>query len=129
MSKEFEAGFAPCVGPGLVFLRTKALRPVGTLVRLKSDRLGVVTDNSKSLLRPMVRVFFSIRQMLYVQPETIDLNRPGVGEAIVCQRSQSACVSGRFCAAATTGKRAATNRRRRVMCMLGAPAGGGGCFI
>ena len=67
------AAFVKCIG----------IYPVGTLVRLKSDRLGVVTDNSKSLLRPMVRVFFSIRQMLYVQPETIDLNRPGVGEAIV----------------------------------------------
>lgn len=66
------AAFVKCIG----------IYPVGTLVRLKSNRLAVVMDNSKSLLRPTVRVFFSISSMLYITPAKIDLSRPGTVEAI-----------------------------------------------
>ena len=66
------AAFVKCIG----------IYPVGTLVRLKSNRLGVVIDNSKSLLKPTVRVFFSITSMAYQAPTTIDLSRPGTMEAI-----------------------------------------------
>lgn len=66
------AAFVKCIG----------IYPVGTLVRLKSNRLAVVVDNSKSLLRPTVRVFFSITSMVYITPANIDLGRPGTVEAI-----------------------------------------------
>jgi HD-GYP domain-containing protein (c-di-GMP phosphodiesterase class II) len=59
------AAFVKCIG----------IYPLGTLVRLRSERLAVVTDNSRSLLAPVVRVFFSIRHDAHVVPETIDLMR------------------------------------------------------
>lgn len=66
------AAFVKCIG----------IYPVGSLVRLKSNRLAVVIDNSESLLRPTVRVFFSITSMVYITPANIDLARPGTVEAI-----------------------------------------------
>ncbi|MET0320861.1 MAG: HD-GYP domain-containing protein [Duganella sp.] len=59
------AAFVKCIG----------IYPLGTLVRLRSERLAVVTDNSRSLLAPVVRVFFSIRNDAHIAPETIDLMR------------------------------------------------------
>lgn len=57
------AAFVKCIG----------IYPMGTLVRLRSERLAVVTDNSRSLLAPVVRVFFSIRKDAHIPPETLDL--------------------------------------------------------
>jgi HD-GYP domain-containing protein (c-di-GMP phosphodiesterase class II) len=68
----FEA-FVKCVG----------IYPVGTLVRLKSNRLAVVIDNSVSLIRPIVRVFFSITSMTYIPTTTINLNQKGITEIIL----------------------------------------------
>ena len=57
------AAFVKCIG----------IYPLGTLVRLRSERLAVVVDNSRSLLAPVVRVFFSIRKDAHIQAETLDL--------------------------------------------------------
>ncbi|KQQ36266.1 phosphodiesterase [Duganella sp. Leaf126] len=57
------AAFVKCIG----------IYPLGSLVRLRSERLAVVIDNSGSLLAPVVRVFFSIRKDMHVAPETVDL--------------------------------------------------------
>ncbi|MEO8039477.1 MAG: HD-GYP domain-containing protein [Betaproteobacteria bacterium] len=58
------------------FMRCIGIYPVGTLVRLASDRLGVVTDQTEgNLLAPRVRVFFSIRNNCYIKPEELDLTR------------------------------------------------------
>jgi HD-GYP domain-containing protein (c-di-GMP phosphodiesterase class II) len=43
------------------FVRCIGIYPIGTLVRLKSDRLAVVLDNRKSLLAPIVRVIYSLK--------------------------------------------------------------------
>lgn len=67
------AAFVKCIG----------IYPVGTLVRLKSNRLAVVTDNSKSLLKPTVKAFFSLTSQVYLAPVAIDLAPPGASEAIV----------------------------------------------
>jgi HD-GYP domain-containing protein (c-di-GMP phosphodiesterase class II) len=64
------------------FVKCMGIYPVGTLLRLKSSRLGVVIDNSKSLLKPIVKVFFSARSMGYIAPEEVDLSIPGMTEAI-----------------------------------------------
>ncbi|XLZ71401.1 HD-GYP domain-containing protein [Massilia sp. SR12] len=66
------AAFVKCIG----------IFPVGTLVKLKSGRLGVVIDNSKSLLRPQVRVFFSTKSMSYIPPLTVDLAIGGAMDSI-----------------------------------------------
>ena len=57
------AAFVKCIG----------IYPLGTLVRLRSERLAVVVDNSRSLLAPVVRVFFSIRKDMHIPPVTLDL--------------------------------------------------------
>lgn len=74
------AAFVKCVG----------IYPVGTLLRLKSSRLGVVVDNSKSLLKPVVKVFFSVKSMGYIPPEEVDLSLPGLNETIArCEEASA----------------------------------------
>ena len=48
--------------------------PVGTLLKLKSGRLAVVTDlTEKSLLEPIVRVFFSARSNAPITRELVNI--------------------------------------------------------
>ena len=66
------AAFVKCIG----------IYPVGTVVKLKSNRLAVVTDTSKSLLRPVLKVFFSVSSMAYLSPTTLDLLVANAAEGI-----------------------------------------------
>ncbi len=60
------------------FVKTVGIYPVGTLVRLKSGRLGVVVGQSaKSLLLPVVKVFFSTLSNARIRMEQIDLSLAG----------------------------------------------------
>jgi len=72
------------------FVKCMGIYPVGTLLRLKSSRLGVVVDNSKSLLKPVVKVFFSAKSMGYIAPEEVDLSLPGLNEAIAAREEAGA---------------------------------------
>lgn len=69
------------------FMRTIGIYPVGTLVRLESGRIGVVTEQSeKNLMQPTVKVFFSAKHNHYLTPEEVDLSRSfghGGGDKIV----------------------------------------------
>ena len=66
------------------FVKSIGIYPVGSLVRLASGRIGVVTQQSgKSLLMPCVKVFFSTKSDLRIPPEVIDLSAPGCSEKIV----------------------------------------------
>lgn len=56
------------------FVKTVGIYPVGSLVRLKSGRLGIVMEQSEnSLLVPKVKVFFSARHNEPVMMELVDL--------------------------------------------------------
>jgi putative nucleotidyltransferase with HDIG domain len=56
------------------FVKMVGIYPVGTLVKLKSGRLGVVTDQSeKSLLTPKVKVFFSSKSKEPIFMQIVDL--------------------------------------------------------
>lgn len=56
------------------FVRCVGIYPVGALVRLKSGRIGVVIEqNEKSLLKPVVKVFFSARSRLPIVQEVLNL--------------------------------------------------------
>ncbi|MDD5612413.1 MAG: phosphodiesterase, partial [Gallionella sp.] len=56
----------------------------GSLVRLESGRLGVVMEQTgKSLLTPVVKVFFSIKSNCRIQPEVIDMSSPACKDKIV----------------------------------------------
>ncbi len=70
------------------FVRSIGIYPVGSLVRLASDRLGVVVDQSPaSLLTPVVKAVFDIPGRRPCPPETIDLSVPGCSERIVSRET------------------------------------------
>lgn len=65
------------------FVRSIGIYPVGSLVKLDSGRLGVIIEQSeKSLLLPVVKVFFSTKAQTYIKPELIDLSKPGAMDRI-----------------------------------------------
>ncbi len=71
--KVFQA-FVKCVG----------IYPVGSIVLLKSGRLALVIDQSpKSLLTPIVRVFFSTKSKFRIPMEVLDLSKRGANDQIV----------------------------------------------
>jgi HD-GYP domain-containing protein (c-di-GMP phosphodiesterase class II) len=66
------------------FVRSLGIYPVGSLVRLASDRLAVVIEQIEGrLATPIVRVFFSIKSNLPITPVVQDLSRPGSPDRIV----------------------------------------------
>ncbi len=66
------------------FVRSVGIYPIGSLVRLKSGRLGIVIDQvGKSLLTPRIKVFYSTRGQARIKPEIIDLSRDGRNDEIV----------------------------------------------
>ena len=74
------------------FVKCLGIYPVGTLVRLKSGRLGVVAEQplQGSLLLPKVKVFFSSKSQTYIAPVLLDLAQPGTGDAIVgCEEAST----------------------------------------
>lgn len=57
------------------FVKTIGIYPTGTLVKLKSGRLGVVIEQTEAnLLKPVVKVFFSTNSMAHVMPQVVDLS-------------------------------------------------------
>lgn len=57
------------------FVKVVGIYPIGSLVRLKSELLGVVTaQNSKDLTRPQVKVFYCARRRHVVPMEVLNLS-------------------------------------------------------
>jgi putative nucleotidyltransferase with HDIG domain len=57
------------------FIRCVGIYPVGSLVRLESNMVGVIlSHNEKSLLHPVVRVIYNAKKEKYVMPYDIDLS-------------------------------------------------------
>ncbi|MET3105496.1 putative nucleotidyltransferase with HDIG domain [Oxalobacteraceae bacterium GrIS 2.11] len=66
------------------FVKSVGIYPAGSLVMLKSGRMGVVVEQSDaSLLLPIIRIFFSSKSMSYIPAELIDLSKPGHNEKII----------------------------------------------
>jgi len=66
------------------FVKSMGIYPVGSLVRLTSGRIGVVTEQSaRSLTTPMVKVFYSSKSGMRVVPYLVDLSRPESMEKIL----------------------------------------------
>jgi len=65
------------------FVKSIGIYPIGSLVKLKSGRLGIVIEQAeKSLLTPRVKVFFSTKSNARILPEIIDLSHSGCPEKI-----------------------------------------------
>jgi putative nucleotidyltransferase with HDIG domain len=72
------------------FVKTVGIYPLGSLVRLRSQRLAVVVGHDPAhLLQPTVRVFFSLRSQVYIEPETIDLMRDPGERIVSCENPQA----------------------------------------
>jgi HD-GYP domain-containing protein (c-di-GMP phosphodiesterase class II) len=66
------------------FVKSIGIYPTGSLVKLSTDLLGVVIEQSKgSLLTPLVKTFYSVKSGSYLQPRLVDLSDPEVGAKIV----------------------------------------------
>jgi HD-GYP domain-containing protein (c-di-GMP phosphodiesterase class II) len=83
---EWKGHFEPRVFQA--FVKCVGIYPVGSLVRLKSGRLAVVTaQNSKSLLTPMVKAFFSTKSNMRIEPHEVDLAGRGCQDKVVACES------------------------------------------
>jgi putative nucleotidyltransferase with HDIG domain len=66
------------------FVKSVGIYPIGSMVMLQSGRLGVVVDqNPVSLLKPLVKVFFSTKSRTRIPVETLDLSKPSVQDKIM----------------------------------------------
>lgn len=65
------------------FVKSMGIYPTGSLVRLSSGKIAVVTGQSASaLLKPIVKVFFSTKSDLRIPPVVVDLSAPDCTEKI-----------------------------------------------
>ena len=72
------------------FLKSLGIYPVGSLVRMRSGKLGVVVEqNESSLVSPKVKLFFSTRSNMPIAVELVDLSSPGCNDAIVARESNA----------------------------------------
>lgn len=68
------------------FVKCVGIYPIGSLVRLKSERIGIVVDQiSTSLLTPKVKVFYSVKSKARIPVESIDLSSATVRDNIVAR--------------------------------------------
>lgn len=73
------------------FVHSLGIYPTGSVVRLESGRLAVVAEqNPGALLTPLVMVFFSTKSQMQIEPQRLDLSRPGCNERIVAREAGAA---------------------------------------
>lgn len=66
------------------FIRSMGIYPVGSLVRLKSQRLAVVIEAGENDQRmPLVKVIYHEKKRQFLPVEIIDLSKPGVQDEIL----------------------------------------------
>ncbi|MHA6495033.1 HD-GYP domain-containing protein [Pseudomonas borbori] len=72
------------------FVKTIGIYPTGSLVRLASDRIAVVLDQSAaSLLTPKVKVFYSVKTRSAIMPQVVDLAELAGRDKIVSREAAS----------------------------------------
>lgn len=66
------------------FIRSMGIYPVGSLIKLKSERLAVVLEAGENDQRmPIVKVIYHAKKQQYMPIEIIDLSKPGVQDEII----------------------------------------------
>ncbi|MCV2356869.1 HD-GYP domain-containing protein [Paucibacter sp. B2R-40] len=72
------------------FVKSVGIYPVGSLVKLESGRLAVVTElNPASLAAPVVRVFYSTRSSIPIPVLTLDLSHLSTRDKVVSRETPS----------------------------------------
>jgi HD-GYP domain-containing protein (c-di-GMP phosphodiesterase class II) len=65
------------------FIKCMGIHPVGTLVKMKSNKLGIVIQsNYVNPIAPKVHVFYSVVNKSYIEPRIIDLAAPNCTDEI-----------------------------------------------
>ena len=59
--------------------------PLGTVVRLRDDRLGVVIEGGRNSTRPKVLAFYSTRQREFTRNELVVAGDERSGNAIIAE--------------------------------------------
>lgn len=75
MKMLFEISSKGVLNPVLTqaFIRSIGLYPIGTLVRLSSEKVGVVVrQNPESLLKPVVKIIYDLKKDCFVRPRELD---------------------------------------------------------
>ncbi|GAA5215356.1 HD-GYP domain-containing protein [Corallincola platygyrae] len=75
----------------LEFIRCMSIYPVGTLVKLESEKLGIVIEsNEKELTKPKVKVFYHTKYQRHIDVEFIDLADPKCNDKIAsCEKPEA----------------------------------------
>jgi putative nucleotidyltransferase with HDIG domain len=72
------------------FVKSVGIYPVGSLVKLESGRLAVVSElNAASLAAPVVRVFYSTRSSMPIPVLSLDLSHPSTRDKVVSRETPS----------------------------------------
>ena len=70
------------------FVKSIGIYPTGSLVRMRSARLAVVLEqNSAALTKPKVKIFFSTKAGLPLEPQVLDLSAPHTTDQIEARES------------------------------------------
>ena len=70
------------------FIKTIGIYPIGSLVRMASGKLGVIVEqNPTKLTMPKVKLFFSTKSGLPLEPKLIDLLDPHITDKIVAREA------------------------------------------
>ena len=71
------------------FVKSVGIYPLGSLVRLESGLLAVVTEShDDDLLKPMVKIFYCTRRGQRLFPRLVDLAGPACADRILAWESQ-----------------------------------------